>query len=320
MSAAAGAGLAFDIALCALVLVAALAAVAGRDLFGSLVSFIVYGLLVALAWVRLEAIDVALAEAAIGAGLTGVLLVGTAARLARLDAAEPAPAPRLAKALAGVGAAAVATAIALAVLALEPGREGLAPLVAREIGVTGVENPVTAVLLVFRGYDTLMESIVLLAALVGVWAASADEAWGGRPGLRLHARPRGVLATFGRLLPPVGIVIGLYVVHVGAYAPGGAFQGGTILAAVYLLAAMAGIVEPPSVSRMGVRVALAIGPAIFLAMGIVGAFAGTFLFYPVDWAGTLVLAIEAALTASIAASLALLVLGPPARPLPGSAR
>lgn len=319
MTWAAGAGLAFDIVLAAVILVTALAAVAGRDVFGSLVSFIVYGLLVAIAWVRLEAIDVALAEAAIGAGLTGVLLVGTAARLVRLDAAEPAPTPPLAKALAGLGAALVAFAIGAAVLALEPGREGLASLVAQEIGATGVENPVTAVLLVFRGYDTLMEAIVLLAALVGVWAASADEAWGGRPGLRQHARPRGVLATFGRVLPPIGIVIGIYVVHVGAYAPGGAFQGGTILAAVYLLAAMAGIVEPPAVSRTGVRVALAIGPAVFLGMGVIGALGGVFLGYPADWAGALVLAIEAALTVSIAATLALLVLGPPARPLPGSA-
>jgi len=45
------------------------------ELFKSVVLFIVFGLLMALAWVRLAAPDIALAEAAIGAGLTGALLL-----------------------------------------------------------------------------------------------------------------------------------------------------------------------------------------------------------------------------------------------------
>ena len=44
------------------------------DLFRGIVLFIVFGLLMSLAWVRLGAPDLALAEAAIGAGLTGALL------------------------------------------------------------------------------------------------------------------------------------------------------------------------------------------------------------------------------------------------------
>lgn len=51
------------------------------DLFKAVVLFIAFGLLLALAWVRLEAPDVALAEAAIGAGLTGALLMAALARL-----------------------------------------------------------------------------------------------------------------------------------------------------------------------------------------------------------------------------------------------
>ena len=49
-----------------------------EDLFKSVFLFIVFGLLMALAWVRLKAPDIALAEAAIGAGLTGVLLLDAA--------------------------------------------------------------------------------------------------------------------------------------------------------------------------------------------------------------------------------------------------
>lgn len=46
-----------------------------RDAMRAVVQFIVFGLLMALTWVRLSAPDLALAEAAIGAGLTGALLL-----------------------------------------------------------------------------------------------------------------------------------------------------------------------------------------------------------------------------------------------------
>ncbi|MGB3212199.1 MAG: DUF4040 domain-containing protein [Desulforhopalus sp.] len=56
-------------------------ALTSPDLFRAIVLFISFGLLMALAWVRLDAPDVALAEAAIGAGLTGALLMAALARL-----------------------------------------------------------------------------------------------------------------------------------------------------------------------------------------------------------------------------------------------
>ncbi|PHS37334.1 MAG: sodium:proton antiporter [Sulfurovum sp.] len=51
------------------------------DLFRAIVLFIAFGLLMALAWVRLNAPDVALAEATIGAGLTGALFLSALAQL-----------------------------------------------------------------------------------------------------------------------------------------------------------------------------------------------------------------------------------------------
>jgi uncharacterized MnhB-related membrane protein len=54
---------------------------ASPNLFRGIVLFIAFGLLMALTWVRLSAPDVALAEAAIGAGLTGALLMAALARL-----------------------------------------------------------------------------------------------------------------------------------------------------------------------------------------------------------------------------------------------
>src|SRR5512147_2312539 len=149
------------------------------------------------------------------------------------------------------------------------------------MGSTGVGNPITAVLMAFRAMDTLLEAIVLLLALVGVWSLAPDRAWGGRPGPRYNADPDGVLAFIARVLPPIGIVVGTYLVWVGADEPGGKFQGATLVAAMWLLAMMAGLADTPPVSRRWVRLLLVAGPVMFVAVGIVGAFAaGAFLAYP----------------------------------------
>ncbi|MBW2424647.1 MAG: DUF4040 domain-containing protein [Deltaproteobacteria bacterium] len=67
--------------LVALLLGLAWASLASRDLFRGIVVFIGFGLVLAMLWVRLGAPDLALAEAAIGAGITGALLLATLARL-----------------------------------------------------------------------------------------------------------------------------------------------------------------------------------------------------------------------------------------------
>jgi uncharacterized MnhB-related membrane protein len=81
--------LAFDIILVVLLLGVAIWTIAARDTFAAVVGFVVFGLLLALAWMRLAAPDVALTEAALGSGLTGGLLLGASTRLAR--SAAPAP-------------------------------------------------------------------------------------------------------------------------------------------------------------------------------------------------------------------------------------
>lgn len=299
----------FDVLLCGLLPVIALACVRVRALFTAVVFFIVCGLFVAVAWTRLGAVDLALAEAAIGAGLTGVLLVRAVARLRGAHAAAPALPPLPLRALAALLCAALFAALAAVVL-YGPVGPGLHGEVAARLADTGVGNPVTAVLLNFRGYDTLLEVVVLLAALLGAWSLTPDRAWGARPGLREHARPDGVLASFARLLPPVGLLVGVYLLWAGADAPGGAFQAGTVLAAVWLLAAMAGLAVPPQVTRLVLRTAVVLGPGVFLAVAAAALPWGGFLVYPPAHAKALVLLVEAMMALSIAATLGLIVMGP----------
>jgi uncharacterized MnhB-related membrane protein len=65
----------FDGTLSLLIILLAWRAVNDRGLFRATVSFIALGLVLALTWFRLAAPDLALAEAAVGSGLTGALLL-----------------------------------------------------------------------------------------------------------------------------------------------------------------------------------------------------------------------------------------------------
>src|SRR5262245_47533286 len=248
---------ALDVCVVLLVLPLAVRTIAARETFAAVVSFMAYGLLLTLAWMRLAAPAVALAVAAIGSGLSGVLLLGAAAGLRATE--RPAAAERpgaLRRLAAGILSATIAAGLAVGVLSLPDPGPTLAPSVAEHLPTTGVGKPVTGVLMAFRAMDTMLEKIVLLFALVGVWSLAPDRLWGGRPGPRHQADPRGVLAFLARLLPPVGFVIGVYLLWVSADDPGGAFQGSTILAAMWLLVMMAGLGDTPPVASRWLRLAL----------------------------------------------------------------
>ena len=308
-----------DIALGLLVLGLSAWTIVARSTFAAVVGFVAYGLLVSLAWVRLAAIDAALTEAAIGSGLTGVLLVTAASRLRSTEAAAAEETPAVALRVGAAAlAAAVAAALAVAVLLLPSPAPTLAPAAAENAAATGLGNPVTNVLMAFRAMDTLLEKVVLLLALVGVWSLARDSVWGGRPGPRRVADPNGMLTFLARLLPSVGIVVGVYIVWEGADHPGGGFQGATILAAMWLLVMMAGLGDAPPVSRRWLRLALVVGPAVFLAVGLGGLWIGdAFLAYPPGHAKLLIKIIEIAKTLTIAATLGLLLAGAPERRIEG---
>lgn len=73
----------FDVLLAIAIVVLAWRALVVRQSFTAVVLFIVYGVVLSIGWVRLSAPDVALAEAAIGAGLTGALLLDAVGSMER---------------------------------------------------------------------------------------------------------------------------------------------------------------------------------------------------------------------------------------------
>ncbi len=73
--------LAFDLLLALALVVTAWLAVDGRGPGRAVVLYIIFGFLMVLVWMRLDAPDLALAEAALGTGVTAVLLIELLARL-----------------------------------------------------------------------------------------------------------------------------------------------------------------------------------------------------------------------------------------------
>jgi multisubunit Na+/H+ antiporter MnhB subunit len=303
----------FDIGLVVLILAIGASTIVVREALAAVIGFVVYGLLLSIAWVRLSAVDVALTEAAIGGGMTGMLMLGAVARL-RLAEGNDTRTSLPTRLAVGVMSALIAAGLATAILTPPEVIPTLAPMAMENLPQTGLGNPVAGVLFVYRALDTLLEKVVLILALLGVWSLAPDRVWGGIPGLRVYAQPSSTLTFLAQLLPPVGIVVAIYMCWVGAKEPGGAFQGGTVLAAMWLLVMIAGLKSVPSISQPWLRLLLVVGPAIFLAIGLAGmVLANAFLDYPSGYAKALIVAIEFSLTLSIGVALGLLAAGPPER-------
>jgi multisubunit Na+/H+ antiporter MnhB subunit len=251
---------------------------------------------------------VAIAEAAIGGGLTSALLLAAARRVhgARLnEVPTKQPVPRRRRRAIAVVAAAVAAGAGWVVLwALPAATPGLGPRVDANLEASGVENPVTAVLLNFRAWDTLLEIAVLVLALIGV----------GRFRASVHDRQRNpseestlesiMLGGLVRLFLPAIVITGGYLLWRGADEPGGAFQAGAVLAGGGVIAVLAGLQRPRWFAGGAFRLFVVVGLAVFAAVGFgVMALGGAFLEYPEGWSKQLIILIESAATLSIACIL-----------------
>lgn len=199
-------------------------------------------------------------------------------------------------------------ALAWAMLELPPSSIRLAGQVAARLDASGVANPVTAVLLNFRGYDTLLEVAVLLLALWGVldqMESRKQQALSVRhhvvqPDLQ-------VLQWMVRVLAPLIVLVAGYLLYAGAYRPGGAFQAGAVLAGGCILLNLAGLLPGWGMPALIARAGLVFGLLVFLAvaaamMGVVPQ--GNILQYPVTSAGSLILLIESAFAFSLGLILA----------------
>ena len=267
-----------------------LALVRLRDLFSVAMLFGIFSLLAAALYVVQDAVDVAFTEAAVGAGISTVLILAT---LALTTSEEKAPPARAFGALAIVmvtGAALIYGTLDMPLYG-DPGAPIHQHVVPRYIERSGAEigvpNIVTSVLASYRGYDTLGEVTVIFTAAAGVLALLGRRR--GRVGIvdSLQARqdsplPRSVLApkpilrVVSKLLMPLILLFALYVQFHGDFGPGGGFQAGVIFGSVFILytlifgARNARQVIPAAVRRAG----LAAGLLLYALVGVAGLLMG----------------------------------------------
>lgn len=191
--------------------------------------------------------------------------------------------------------------------------ERLAEIALARVPDSGVSNPVTAVLLNFRAYDTLLELAVLLAALLGIWSLG--------PASLPYGAPEPVLARLVGWVVPLLVLSAGYLLWVGGHAPGGAFQAGALLGAAGVMLRLAGYASAGLPRRHLQPVLMAGGLLAFVAVGLIQTALGLgFLTYAPASAKWVILLIETAATLAIGATLAAaFVGGDPARvPRPAS--
>ncbi|KIC48034.1 Na(+)/H(+) antiporter subunit B [Tateyamaria sp. ANG-S1] len=290
----------FDVTLAVGLLAVAWLSLASRDAFRMIVLFMMFGLLASLGWVRLNAPDVALAEAAVGAGITGALLLRTLSAL-RHEPKEPSTALPTAF-IAGVLSLMITTALVVAFILAPDLATGYDRDVGARMDQSGVTNPVTAVLLNFRSYDTLLEIVVLAAALTIVLML------GSKP---IALRPLGPLfVPFAKVIVPVSIIIAGYLLWLGASRPGGAFQAAAVLGAGGIVLILGRHYDPQERHGGMIRLICAIGLGGFV-LAAIGAqiLTGDMLRYPQGQEKIWIIIIEATLTVSVAATLAALFVG-----------
>jgi multisubunit Na+/H+ antiporter MnhB subunit len=169
---------------------------------------------------------------------------------------------------------------------------------------SGVNNPVTAVLLNFRSYDTLLEITVLFLAVLGVW--SLGTVWIPDP---VPAKDHFLMALVRIFLPAMVVTAG-YLLWVGAHAPGGAFQAGALLGGAGILLLLSEVRFAQVIASRLLRTALTAGVSVFtgVALGTM-MLGGRLLEYPRGWAGTLILVIESVAALSIGITLVVLFIG-----------
>jgi multicomponent Na+:H+ antiporter subunit B len=240
----------------------------------------------------LDAADVALTEAAVGAGVTTVIFLAALALTSDTEHHR-----RKGR----TGALVVVTSTTLVLLyatfdkprlgdPAAPVHQHVAPwYLEKTPELIEIPNVVTAVLGTFRAYDTLGEVFVVFAACIGVLfvlgagrqtGSAIDASERDSLGLRHHLIPQVV----GRLLVPFIVLFGLYVQFHGEYGPGGGFQAGAIVATGFILYALiegekAALRAVPPAALLGL---VAGGALLYGAVGVAGMLmGGNFLDYSV---------------------------------------
>ncbi len=229
-----------DIVLLGLLMMTGFAIVRMRSLLAVTMLTSIYSLLSASLFVVLDAVDVALTEAAIGAGISSILMLATVGLTTEVEKA-PRHTPLLPLVVViFTGAALIYGTVDMPHYGdpAAPVHQHVAPTYLQNTpGEMGMPNVVTSVLASYRGYDTLGEVTVIFTAGAGVLALLGYRIRRCNiegPGIKRQV----VLRVIAKLFFPLILLFALYVLFHGDYGPGGGFQAGVIFATGVILYAL----------------------------------------------------------------------------------
>ncbi len=182
---------------------------------------------------------------------------------------------------------------------------GLARQVDASLTASGVSSRVTAVLLNFRVYDTLLECFILLLGVMVVWSLRSAVTTESR-----QPAAGAILASLERLLLPLMILVAGYLLWAGSSQAGGAFQAGAILGGAGVLLLLDSSPFLDILPRRALVWGITLAPLFFLAVGVAALTLGRpFFTYRFQEASLVIVALEVAAAFSIGLCLATLFAG-----------
>ena len=234
-----------------------------KNLLVSVVIFMSYSLVMSMLWILLESPDLAITEAAVGAGVTSVLFFITLKRISAMGKEHADEQDQTTKEINSRTAVkgfdrfyrVAAIVLGLAIMAALAGTVSHLPAFGDvnnpsnnevserylESGLeeTGAVNAVTGMILDYRAFDTFGESCVLFIAAACVLIllrddktdttekAIADE--------KFEPVSDTILQASAKILFPAILLFGIYILMNGHLSPGGGFSGGAIMGAGLIL-------------------------------------------------------------------------------------
>ena len=261
-----------------------------RELFGVTMLTGIFTLTAAMIYVVMDAVDVAFTEAAVGAGISSILLLATLALTSRREKVHPRRPWGALVMVTITGLLLVYGTIDIAPYgdpSANPNNHIVPFYLSNSIVHTTVPNVVTSILASYRGFDTLGETVVVFTAAVGVLAllgGSQNVPVPPRVRLSVPLRQKMVLRVVTKFLIPWILLFALYVQFHGDFGPGGGFQAGVIFGSAFILYALIfGLASARAVAPAWLtRAILAIGVLIYGGTGLAGiVLGGAFLDYNV---------------------------------------
>lgn len=209
-----------------------------RSLFAIIMLSGIFSLLSANIFIFLDAVDVAFTEAAVGAGISTVLMLATlgiTGQEQKKRAQGSAIVPLIVVVITGVVLVYGTLDMPVVGDPLAPAHVHVAPrYIIDSPTEIGIPNMVTSVLASYRGYDTMGEVIVVFTALIGVLSLIGIREQALPPNYS-EPPPRPILQVMAKFMVPFIVLFALYVQFHGDFGPGGGFQAGVIFAVAIIL-------------------------------------------------------------------------------------